>query len=324
MTKRGLTEREIIDVLREQFDSKPKLPLGFDDDVAAFPVSQRKLVVLKTDMLVGSTDVPPGMTLQQAARKSVVATVSDFAAKGVQPSGLLVTLGLVSPVQLSTVKEIAAGLEKGAREYHCRILGGDTSETDDLVIDCIGFGFAATGGIIRRDGAKPGDIVAVTGYFGKTTCGLRILLGRKRPWPPRFSKLVYSVLYPSAKLEAGLKLARTGFVNSSIDSSDGLAWSLHEIARLSHANIALERIPVAADAKRFAEEQGLEAEELALFGGEEYELVLTIAKNRFAAVKRKLHSLIEIGRVEKGTGEVTVLVDGRRTPVESHGYEHFE
>ena len=323
MVKTGLTEREIIGVLKRRFDSNPKLPLGFDDDVAAFSMNARCQVVLKTDMLVGSTDVPQGMTLEQAARKAVVATVSDFAAKGVQPRGLLISLGLARPVGLSAVSEIATGLEKGAREYHCRIVGGDTSETDDLVIDCIGFGFAATGRIMRRDGAKPGDIVAVTGDFGKTTAGLRVLLGKKRPWPRRFSQLVYSVLHPLAKLEVGLRLGRTGFVNSSIDSSDGLAWSLHEIARLSHANIVLERIPVARDARKFAEEQGLVAEELALFGGEEYELVLTIAKNRFDAIKRRVHSLIEIGRVEKGTGEVISVVGGRMGKVEPHGYEHF-
>src|SRR5713226_9256192 len=144
MVKTGLTEREIIGVLKRRFDSKPKLPLGFDDDVAAFPISRSRLLVLKTDMFVGSTDVPPGMTLGQAARKAVVAKVSDFAAKGVQPRGLLVSLGLAPPVSRSIVNEIASGLEKGAREYHCRIIGGDTSETDDLVIDCVGFGFTET------------------------------------------------------------------------------------------------------------------------------------------------------------------------------------
>src|SRR2546427_8572762 len=121
MAKTGLTEREIIGVLRRRLDSQPKLPLRLDDDVAAFPISRRRLVVLKTDMLVGSTDVPPGMTLGQAARKAVVATVSDFAAKGVQPRGLLVSLGLAAPVRLAKVLEIASGLAEGAREYDCRI-----------------------------------------------------------------------------------------------------------------------------------------------------------------------------------------------------------
>ena len=321
--KKGLTERQIVKLLTRSFDSDHRLPLGFDDDVAAFQMTSQSQLVLKTDMLVGSTDVPPGMTYGQAARKAVVATVSDFAAKGVQPQGLLVSLGLVHPVKLSVVNEIATGLRKAASEYRCRIVGGDTSETKDLTIDCIGFGFSQTGKILRRDGAKPGDIVVVTGDFGNAAAGLRILLGKKRLWLRKFSNLIHSVLYPSAKLEVGLKLARTGFVNSSIDSSDGLAWSLHEVARLSQVNIVLERIPVSPDAKRFALEQGLTPEQLALFGGEEYEIVLTIPKTRLAALKRKTQSLIEIGRVERGRGEVIALEGGRRTKVEPRGYEHF-
>jgi thiamine-monophosphate kinase len=323
MAKNGLTEREIIRILRRRFGSGPRLPLGFDEDVAAYPMSSRRLVVLKADMLVGSTDVPPGMRLGQAARKAVVATVSDFAAKGVQPRGLLVSLGLAPPVSRSIVNEIASGLERGAREYHCRIIGGDTSETDDLVIDCVGFGFTETGKILRRDGAKPGDIVAVTGDFGKTTAGLRIMLGKRRRWPPRFSKLVHSVLHPSARLETGLKLVHTGFVNSSIDSSDGLAWSLHEIARLSNVNVVLERIPIAGDVEAFAKEEELSAEALALFGGEEYELIVTIQKDRFARVKRVVPSLLRIGVVEKGGGGLRVRYKDRMVSVEPRGYEHF-
>ena len=323
MTKKGLTEREIVRVLKRRFDSNQKLPLGFEDDVAAFQMSRLKQVVLKTDMLVGSTDVPPGMTLRQAARKAVVATVSDFAAKGVQPRGLLVSLDLSPPVSRTTVNEIASGLVRGAEEYHCRIIGGDTSETDDLVIDCVGFGFAETGKILRRDGAKPGDIVAVTGDFGKTTAGLRILLGKRRRWPRRFSKLVRCVLHPSARLETGLKLAHTGFVNSSIDSSDGLAWSLHEIARLSNVNVVVETIPIARDVEVFAKEERLSAEALALFGGEEYELIVTIQKNRFARVKRVVPSLLRIGAVEKGGGGLRVRYRHRMVSVEPRGYEHF-
>lgn len=323
MTKQGLTEHEILRVLKRRFDSEPRLPLGFEDDVAAFQLSHHTQIVLKTDMLVGSTDVPPGMTVGQAARKAVVATVSDFAAKGVQPQGLLISLGLVAPVKLSTVNEIVSGLKQAARQYHCRIIGGDTSETDDLVIDCIGFGFAETGSILRRDGAKPGDIVAVTGDFGRAAAGLRLLLGKKRPWPKRYSKLISSVLNPSAKLETGLKLAGTGFVDSSIDSSDGLAWSLHEIARLSRVNIVLNTIPVAPDAKAFAIEQGLVPEEFALFGGEEYELVLAIKRDRFTKLRRRLPSLQEIGKVTIGSGDVTARLAGRLRRVEPRGYEHF-
>ncbi len=322
MKSNGLGEREIISLLTERFDFKPELPLGFDDDVAAFPLSRDRLVVLKTDMLVGSTDVPPGMSLKQAAQKAIVATVSDFAAKGVRPSGLLVSLGLVPPVKHATVREIAAGLAVGAGKYGCRIIGGDTGEAEDFIIDCIGFGFAERSKILRRDGARPGDVVAVTGKFGKTSAGLRILLSEKH-LSRRFPGLVNAVLHPEARLKTGLELARTGSVNSSIDSSDGLAWSLHEIALLSKVNIALKKIPIASDVEAFAREAKLSADDLALFGGEEYELVLTIGKDRFDAVRRRIPSMIRIGIVKKGNGEVTREVDGRVIPVEPHGYQHF-
>jgi thiamine-monophosphate kinase len=323
MAKTGLAEREIVGILKRRFDSEPKLPLGFDDDVATFPLSQGRLVVLKTDMLVGSTDVPPGMTLVQAARKAVVATVSDFAAKGVRPKALLVSLGLTSPVKRAMVVELGEGLSQGAREYGCRIIGGDTSESNDLVIDCIGFGLAKFRNILRRDGARPGDIIAVTGDFGKTSAGLRILLSGRQRLAHKFAKLVYSVLHPVARLEMGLKLARARSVSSSIDSSDGLSWSLHEIARLSQVSIVLDKIPVEQEVKIFAKEQGLVPEELALFGGEEYELVLTIKRDRFARVRREIPSLRRIGDVKSGSGDVIASFGGRTRKVEPHGYEHF-
>ena len=323
MTRAGLTEREIIAILTKQFSAKPRLPLGFDDDVAALPSKRRELFVLKSDMLVGKTDVPPGMTLRQAARKAVVATISDFAAKGVQPKALLIALGLASPVRPRTVNQIAQGLLEGAREYDCRIVGGDTSQTNDLIIDCIGFGLADPGKILRRDGARPGDIVAVTGDFGKTSAGLKILLSRAKPTTRKYQALVRSITHPVARLTTGLKLAQTQSVNSSIDSSDGLAWSLHEIARINHVDIVLETIPVAREVRTFASTEKLNPEELALFGGEEYELVVTIKKSRFEKVQKTIPSLRRIGRVEKGHGEVWTITGNKTRRVEPRGYQHF-
>ena len=321
--KRGLTEREIIAILTEKFDSTPRLPLGFEDDVSGYPLQKGELIVLKSDMLVGSTDVPPGMSLRQAARKAIVATVSDFAAKGVQPFGLLIALGLISPVKIGMAKEIARGLSDGAEEYGCRIIGGDTSQSNDLIIDCIGFGLAETQKVIRRNGARRGDIVAVTGDFGRTAAGLRILMQARKRLSQRELSLTRSVLHPMAQLKAGLSLARSGSVTSSIDSSDGLAWSLHEIARLSRVNILLEKVPVARTVESFASEARLDPRELALYGGEEYELVLTVKHEKFASAKRILPTLRRIGTVEKGNGEVRVLIKGRTVSVSPRGYQHF-
>jgi len=324
LTETGLGERDIIGQLTKKFhQSRPRLPLGFDDDVSVYPMTRGQWLVLKTDSLVGSTDIPPGMTLAEAARKAVVATVSDFAAKGVQPSGLLISLALRPPVRSSMVNELARGLYDASREYHCAVIGGDTGESKDLVIDCIGFGFANPSRILRRDRAKPGDIIAVTGNFGMSNAGLRILLSNNKVLSRRFPRLVRSAIRPVARLGMGLKLADSMMVNSSMDSSDGLAWSLHEIARLSRVSMIVENVPVSPDVETFAEEQELSPEELALYGGEEYELVVTIPKQNFPMVKRRVHSLIRIGRVEKGQGDVLLEQRGKMRKIEPRGWEHM-
>src|SRR5712692_5240132 len=247
---KGLTEREIIRILTNQFSGQPGVPLGFDDDVSAIPISSKTWIIVKTDMLAGSTDVPPGMTVQEAARKAVVATVSDFAAKGVRPRALMVSLGLPAPAEKMTVQDIARGIDQAAREYRCKIIGGDTNQADDLVIDIMGVGFANPKTLVRRNGARPGDIIAVTGPFGKASAGLRILLSKEKKDLAKYPSLVKAVCRPRARLAEGITLAKSHATTSSIDSSDGLAWSLHQIARSSRVGINIDRIPIAADVPR--------------------------------------------------------------------------
>ncbi len=320
---KGLTERQILRILTNQLVDQPGIPLGFDDDVSAIPLSPKTWIIVKTDMLVGSTDVPPGMTFQEAARKAVVATVSDFAAKGVQPRALMVSLGLPAPARKRTVSEIALGLGQAAREYHCKIIGGDTNQADDLVIDIAGVGFANPKTLVRRDGARPGDIVAVTGPFGRSSAGLKILMsGRKRDYA-KYPSLVRAARRPRARLAEGIVLARSRVVTSSIDSSDGLAWSLHQIAQSSKVGISLHTIPVAAEVESFAKEHRLSSLELALYGGEEYELVVTIKPERFHDLKRRVPSLIRVGTVEKERFGVVAHFEGKQIMVEARGWEHF-
>jgi thiamine-monophosphate kinase len=314
-------EREIIQLLTSRFSSN-RSPLGFEDDVAALPISRDRWAILKTDMLVGSTDIPPGMSLSQAARKSVVATVSDFAAKGVLPKALLVSLGLKRKVSRTIVRQIASGLDQASREYGCTIVGGDTNRANDLVIDLIGIGFASPRHVIRRRGAKPGDIVVVTGEFGKTAAGLHVLLSRR--WnPAKFRSLTRSVLHPVARLELGVALANSGAATGSIDSSDGLAWSLYELARASRVNIRIEKIPIARDAIEYAKLRQLDPNELALYGGEEYEIIATISPKKYVPLTRKIPSLIRIGKVERGTGLVSAFVGNDLHWIEPRGWDHF-
>jgi len=317
-------EREMIRLLTGIYGANHKLPLGYDDDIAAIPIFGKNWMILKSDMLVGSTDVPRGMSYRQAARKAIVATVSDFAAKGVRPQALMVSLGLPPTLRRNDVRQIGYGLADGSEEYGCRIIGGDTGESRDLTIDCIGAGITKPSVPVRRSGARPGDIVAVTGRFGNASAGLRLLLSGRKSLGSFARKLAEAVLQPRARLSEGVRLAEHKLTSASIDSSDGLAWSLHEIARCSKVSIGLDSIPIAREAESFARQNKISPVEFALYGGEEYELVVTIKPSLFEKAKQLVPSLIPIGRVGKGRPRVGASIGGRLVMVEARGWEHFK
>jgi len=326
-TGEELGERKLIKLIRSRLSVMPGLPVPFGDDVSAVDIGKGQVAVLKTDMLIGKTDVPRGMSLWQAARKAVVMNVSDFAAKGVEPTALLVSLGLPKDFMRKDVEEIARGLNAGAQEYGAYIIGGDTSEASDLVVAVSLFGTAERKALMLRSGAKAGDIVAVTGVFGKTAAGLRLLLDGYAASKELREVLLRSVCMPQARLCEGLALCRSGAVSASIDSSDGLAWSLHELARMSDVGFVVNSVPVADEVRRFAEFNGLDALELALHGGEEYELVVTVKPKRWAdaetAVEAAGGRLLPIGKVTRDR-QVLLDVDGAKCPVEARGWEHFK
>ncbi len=303
------------------------MAVPFGDDVAGITLNKGLLAVLKTDVLVGKTDIPPSMTLRQAARKAVVMNVSDFAAKGVKPLALLVSLTLPREYSREAIEEIGQGLNEGAEEYDTYIIGGDTGEGVDLTICCMVFGVSKKRDLTLRRGAKVGDVLAVTGLFGRTSAGLKILLeGGKIPRSLR-EKLVESVKMPKARLREGLALARTKSVTASIDSSDGLAICLHELKKNSGIGLEVTKLPIAPEAIEFAEIQGLNPEELALYGGEEYELVLTVMPEGWRGAEKAVAEaggrLIPIGRVVTGR-EVTLRKGDVVEKIELRGWEHFK
>jgi thiamine-monophosphate kinase len=324
---KNLGERRIIEIIQNHLDQMPKITVPFGDDVSAFEIEGGNVVVLKTDMLVGKTDVPAAMSLWQAARKAIVMNVSDFAAKGVQPVTVLVSLGLPENLTQKEIEDIGSGLNAGARQYGAYVVGGDTAEASDLVISVSLFGMTRKNRLMLRNGARPGDIVAVTGLFGKPAAGLKILEDRLTVSKEISRVLVESVLMPSARLKEGLALGQSGAVTAAIDSSDGLAWSLHEIARASKVGISLSSLPIADEVKKFAMDNKLDPAKLALYGGEEYELVLTVKPHLWNLAKNMAKEdsgdLLQIGKVTAGKG-VQLKTRGRRVAVEPKGYEHFK
>jgi thiamine-monophosphate kinase len=309
MTK--LDEKEIIQIFAD------RLGIGDLDDVALIG----RKVVFKADMLVAGTDVPPGMAAWQVARKSIVSCVSDLAAKGVRPHAALISLGLPKNCTRPYVEGLARGFAGASKEFGVKIAGGDTNEAVGLVIDCSMIAFATADRIPRRKGARPGDIVVVSGAFGLPPAGLAILMRNAKAGGAFRKQAVESVLMPAPRQRFGMALAK--YFSSSIDSSDGLAISLYELAGQSKVNIAIDKTPMVDGMDNFAEQNGLDAHDLVFHGGEEYEVVATIPKAKLkqakAAARKSRLDLLVVGRVRRGSGDVFA---GKKL-LENRGYTHF-
>lgn len=280
-------------------------------------------MVVKVDMLVEHTDVPRGMTYRQAARKAVAMCVSDFAAKGVKPETFLVSIGLRKGVTHAQVDEIASGLKDAGVKWKVRLVGGDTNEADELIIDCVMLGMA--GRIVWRSGAKPGDVLVVSGTFGYPPAGLKILTGGVKAEPGFKRKALASVLKPVPNLELGLALAP--YLTSSMDSSDGLARSLHTLSKESGVGFEVRRLPIGDGVERFAKANGLDASRLVLQGGEEYKIVGTIPKKKIKAAviaaERKGGNLLQIGVTTASKGVVELSSGGNSSPIADEGWTHL-
>ena len=321
-----LGERKIIELILECLDQMPNPLIPFGDDASAVDLGTDKLAVINMDMLVGKTDVPKTMSLWQAARKAVIMNISDLAAKGAQPLALLASIGVPPNLTKTDIQQIGKGLNAGAREYNTYILGGDTNEASDLIISCMALGVCRKHHLIKRSGAKPGDYVAVTGSFGKTASGLKILMNGLSA-PEIRGELVASVLMPKARVKEGMILAQSQATTASIDSSDGLAWSLHELSRASNVGFHLDKLPIAPEAERFAKIHGFDPVELALYGGEEYELLVTIKPKLWQEAKKAVEnvggSLIKMGLVTEEK-QLLLKTDGKLVSIEARGWEHFK
>ena len=314
-----------MDVIRSIVGSAAKLPRGYSqigDDVALVPPGTGKLVV-KVDMLVEHTDVPRTMTYRQAARKSVAMCVSDFAAKGVSPDSFMVSLGLKKGVTCREGVAVARGFRDAGCYWGVHLVGGDTNEAKELVIDCAMVGFAQR--VVARSGAEAGDSLVATGTFGCPPAGLAILRGSAAADSRFMRKATSSVLMPTPNLKVGMALAP--FLSSAMDSSDGLARSLHTLARESGVGFDLTSLPAGEGVNEFAKANGIDAEKLVLEGGEEYVIVGTVKPSRMAgakvAARRAGGRLLEIGRARPAAGRVRLCTRGATKSVRDSGWTHL-
>jgi len=313
-----LNERKIIELFQSRLGNTNFVP----EDVESFKIGKKRLVA-KVDTLVESTDVPPGMKLEDVARKSIVSCVSDFAAKGVRPIFGIVSLTIPKRLSRSNIESLAKGFQRAAGEFELKILGGDTNEGKELVINFSLFGISEK--IVNRKGAKTNHVIITSGPFGYSGAGLSILLKNKNGSKKFKVKAKRAVFRPNCRLTFGLK--NKNYFSSSMDSSDGLSTTLNEMSTQSKKKFVITRMPSENDVFDFASSNGLNANDLIFNGGEEYEIVATANTSNLTRIKKyaKKHriKLYEIGYVTKGSG-VFYKKDGKLIRIKDKGWQHLQ
>jgi thiamine-monophosphate kinase len=318
-------ERKLIEIISSILKQDPDEILGLGiDDAAAKPVYRDLCIVMHTDVFVESTDKLPNQSYRNLAWKAVTANVSDIAAKGAKPYAILSAIGIPETYDLDIFEELIIGLNDASSEYGCYVVGGDLTSSRELFVAITILGLAHRDRIIGRRGAKPGDIVCLTGEIGYTALAYKILFDGWYVNGDIKYKVLERVYKPKARLDEGLTLASTGAISSCMDVSDGLAVSLNTLAEINRVSIIIDDIPVPMEVSSIIEGYGMDPKYTVLYeGGEEYELLFTVKPSELKLVEEALSRLGSrfsiIGRVAEGRG--VYLSSGVR--IEARGWQHF-
>ncbi|MCG8556346.1 MAG: thiamine-phosphate kinase [Proteobacteria bacterium] len=290
--------------------------LGIGDDAALLSPCTAALVVSVDAHVEGVHFRREWASLRQIGRRAVVAALSDLAAMAAMPRAALVAMTLPLGLQDAELYELADGIGDAARAHRCPIVGGNLSRASDLSLTTTVCG-RCTGKPLTRQGARAGDGIWVTGQLGAAALGLAALTAgetgeRARPFVQRWRE-------PMARLEEGQQLGGVG--RAGIDLSDGLLQDLRHVCRASGLGAVLhaDRLPLAAGHERLSRELGLNGLEVALGGGEDYELLAALPPHA-----RPPQWATRIGEFTDQLGIVDVLTpDGRPLArPEREGYRH--
>ncbi len=324
MKLKDMNERDIISTITGIFGAEsidnvlfsPMVGPG-EDDCAVIEIGEGRYLVSSTDMLHESTDFPKEMTPWQMGWMSVAVNLSDIAAMGAKPIGIMMAMGLPPNTKLDFIKELAGGMDACARQHGTSIIGGDVDRHDELTIVGSALGLADAGYMVRRKGAQVGDVVCVTGELGAAGAALDALLNRVEAYPYVMKKLYM----PVPRIREGMALARTGCLTSMMDISDGLALSLHDIGAASGVGFCINSasIPVHRTVREMA---GSEAQlvEWSVYSGGDFELLFTI-RAECVEKARKVAKFTVIGEVS--ADGITILQDDSTAVVETRGYQQF-
>jgi thiamine-monophosphate kinase len=276
-------EDKLVESIVEALAPKgaPNLALGVGDDAALLRPRPGYEIILTCDwFLEGSHFLRGKHSPDSVGWKCLARAVSDIAAMGGQPKCFLLSLALPQTLTGGWLNQFLAGLRRAARSFSCPPAGGDTTRCDEILISVTVIGEVRAGEAILRSGAKPRDLIFVTGRLGEAELGLRSLRSG-RTLSGRGDLSIKKHLYPEPRLALGQWLARRRVATSMMDLSDGLSSDLSRLCAASRvgARIAIGKIPK-AKVLGGKTPKHLDATELALHGGDDYELLFTVRPSR--------------------------------------------
>ena len=301
------------------------------DDGAVLRARAGRELVLTADALVEGVHFRWGTTdARSLGRKALAVNLSDLGAMGATPLGFLLTLSL--PAEPGTVTDrqldgVLGGMLAEAKAAGCPLVGGDTVRAPCWGLQLTAVGDVPRGRALTRAGARPGDRLLLTGSLGGAALGLR-LLEAGRPLAGLLGGFARRQILPRPPWRLGARLVRARLATAAIDLSDGLAADLEHLTRQSRvaAEVWVEALPLARGLRAGCRELGLNPLQIALQGGEDYELLFCVPPSAGAA--RVLSArlgvrLSEIGVIGRGRG-VQFLREGRPAGIAIGGHDHFK
>jgi len=295
---------------------------GIGDDSAVLPSSADRLQLVTTDMLVENVHFRLDFAEPfQIGWRSIAVNISDIAAMGGEPTYAFISIALPRDTTVEFVDELYSGMQKIATEYSVDIVGGDTVSAPQIVINVALLGEVESKNLVLRSGAKAGDALVVTGDLGGSEAGLTILMDGLP------LKGIEKHLMPVPRVQEGRLLARSGYVTSMIDISDGLASEVHHICEASGtgAELHMDSIPLSDNVRQVAEHAGKQPYDFALYGGEDYELLFTCQQDKVLEMLESCRTKLTIvGQIVETPNHVTIEdSSGNIVPLKPRGYDHF-
>lgn len=325
-------EEPFIHYLAEQFSSKGSI-VGIGDDCASIPGQGTQAWLVTTDALVeGVHFLKDQIPATDLGYKTVAVNVSDITAMGGKPHYAFLSIALPKTADCTWVRTLMQGIKEACEKWDILLLGGDTvGSKRDIFLNLTLIGSAETKTIKYRHLAQPGDVICVSGHLGDAGGGLKALQ-EKTPKTENVNYLIHSHFHPQPCPEQGMWLAEQSAVHAMMDLSDGLDCDLKRLIQKSSVGAVIEtvKLPLSEPLTRVSLTQGWDPLQLALTGGEDYCLLLSVSADACDALQHAFQKkfgipLFDIGRITTSQRAKIIYQNGGKV-IQTHyaNFDHFQ